>query len=153
MNQARLGFQLSEETIKRLREVVTYIKERNRAVRFDMLNWFRRIPHESGIINERCQTACCFAGFAAEKEGLAPVFAGPESILASVVITKTGACPAIIEWARRYFGLGLEEGSQIFNPYKWPSPFFERYSNARTNPVERVKVLEDRIEHFISTGW
>ena len=141
---SRLPFIPSRETAEKLRGMLDYIAERGRAMRFDMDNF---------AIPERCGTVCCLAGFVAEKEGVLP---DPDpndrnsDLMYTNLIGRGGMHISIAEFAQNY--LGGEGVAKLFYTSDWPGQYHRAYQRAKSGP-EKLDVLEQRIEHYISTGY
>jgi hypothetical protein len=140
-----LPFIPSHETAQKLREMVAYIRERGRAMRFDMDNF---------AIPERCGTVCCLAGFIAEKEGVLPEVKDDSEIfgrdLMYTTVPDNGYPLTIAKFAMQYLGGG--DVSKLFYVSDWPVQFNVEYHRANGGPA-KLDVLEQRIEHYISTGY
>lgn len=131
---------LSAKTIRRLRDVVARIP----AKQFDMRYWIkrkgRRADAENGLydapeakeILKDCGSVGCLYGWAC---AFYPVNTG----LLSVWLNGD-----------KIFGLDVETSEKLCGLRHWPRAFKSRYQKAKT-PATRLRVLRDRVEHFIAT--
>jgi hypothetical protein len=105
--------------------------------RVDMDNWCEDPEPE-------CGTIACLAGWvmtAEERRALLKPWH-----LRTEEDRKVNA--EVIGWER--FGIDEEQGDRLFFVGGWPDAFVDAYEDAET-PVERARVLRERVEHFIAT--
>jgi hypothetical protein len=148
-----MNLTITREQADKFRSVVNYIRERGRALRFDMGEWAR--------FRESCGTVCCFAGFIAEKEGVLPKMDASRWYSDGKALSFTTTGIPIYRFAQEYLGFGTgceavdERTNRIFFVGDWPSPFKDDYyrAEARGDDARKVEILSDRIEHLIETGY
>lgn len=98
-------------------------------------NLFTDFVHDLSKQIPPCGTAACIAGWA--------------NILTGTTVSES-ASP---ERAARELGLETknEDYVYLFSDKRWPQPFNEKYSKAKT-PRQRAKIACARIDHLIKTG-
>lgn len=126
----------SQETAKKMRAVVAYIKEEPR--RLNMYVWACQISTHDEL-DPPCGTVGCFAGW---------------TIMSTVGKEELGhllGTDSVADAAADILGIDDHDAYILFYSTRWPTSFNEAYVNANS-PAKRVQALSDRIEYFIETG-
>jgi hypothetical protein len=144
--------------VELLRKVVEYAEAEPR--RSDMAEWYIDVSHMTKnprINTPPCGAVACLSGTACILSGAAPK---------SEVSIQNGIEVASYDepdegWfnaGRDALGLTSEQASRLFFLSDalaarkcWPKSFAEAYWMCGNKPDEKVKVLRERVEHFIAT--
>lgn len=113
----------------------------------DMQDWITHSVRKGRRPEPYCGTTACLAGHVALAAGWKP-----SEATARMENKKWGQIDWAEDVATRLLGLESHLATRLFYLYMWPDEYRDAYDSRCSNRA-RARVVAQRVEHFIKTGY